>query len=284
VFTKLYKEFEMKKFMKWTGISLGGLIGVILLAGLVLRFVGMRKLTQSYSGIQVETMNIPGDPDAVARGKHVATIWGCAKCHGKDLGGTVLIDNPFLGTIPSSNLTAGHGGVGGSYTDADWIRAIRHSLKPDDLPVLFMNNYSVLSDQDLGDLIAYLKQIPPVDSDHPAMEFGPILPIVPAVGFLSPAAEGIDHSAPRPAAPLSGATAEYGKYLSTICVECHGTYLPGKLEDWNREEFIHALQTGALPDGKPFGSGMKTYSEMNDTELTALWLYFQSLQSQASQD
>jgi cytochrome c553 len=274
----------MKKFIKWTGILLGGLIGLVLLTSLALYAVGMKKLTRSYPNIRIETISIPNDPNTIARGEHVATIWGCAKCHGKNFGGTVIIDNPFLGTIPSSNLTAGNGGVGNSYTDADWIRAIRHGVKPDDQPVVFMNDYSGLSDQDLGDLIAFLKQISPVDSDHPAMDFGPIIPIVPAVGFLSPSAEGMDHSAPRPADPVPGATVEYGKYLSTICIECHGTYLADKLENWNQEEFIQAIQTGVQLNGKPFGSGMKTYSDLNETELTALWLYFQSLQSQASRD
>ena len=38
-----------------------------------------------------------------------------------------------------------------------------------------------VSDQDLGALIAYLKQVPPVDSDYPAMHVGPLSAIALAV-------------------------------------------------------------------------------------------------------
>jgi len=133
-----------------------------------------------------------------------------------------------------------------------------------------------MSDRDLGALNAYLKQIPPVDSDYPAMHFGPIVPIAPAVGLFTPAAELIDHDAPRPADPAPGATKEYGRYLSVICAGCHGNSVAGKLEKWNQEDFIRTIHTGVLPDGKQLGPTMssKTFSEMNDMELSALWLYF----------
>jgi mono/diheme cytochrome c family protein len=144
---------------------------------------------------------------------------------------------------------------------------------------MFMYNYSTMSDRDLGDLIAYLEQVPPVDSNYPATRPGPISAIAPAVGLFMPAAELINHDAPRPADPVPGATIEYGKYLSTLCTECHGTSLAGKLAKWKQEDFIRALQTGVLPDGRRLSSAMPrgTFGEMTDTELAALLLYLQSL-------
>ncbi len=65
----------MKNIMKWTGIALGGLIGIALLAGVALYPGGKEKLTRSYPGIRVETVNIPTGPDAVARGRHIAIVW-----------------------------------------------------------------------------------------------------------------------------------------------------------------------------------------------------------------
>jgi mono/diheme cytochrome c family protein len=275
----------MKNIMKWTGIVLGGLVGLAVLAGLALYPSGMKKLTRSYPDIPVETVNIPTDLDAVARGRHIAIVWECTKCHGEDLSGMLLADDPFLGTIPAPNLTPGSGGIATSYTDADWIRAIRHGVKPNSRGEIFMYDYSTMSDQDLGDLIAYLKQIPPVDSDYPAMRVGPIIPIAPAVGLFTPAAELIDHGAPRPADPVPDATIEYGRYLSAICFECHSASLAGKLEKWNEEDFIRAVRTGVLPNGRQLPAAMspKTFGEMNDTELTALWLYLQSLPAVTSQ-
>jgi mono/diheme cytochrome c family protein len=272
----------MKNFLKWTGIVLGGLLVLTVLAGLVFYLVGMKKLTQTYPNIKVETVNIPIDTEAIARGKHIATIWSCTKCHGADLSGTLMMNDPVegsiptFGAIPASNLTSGNGGITNSYTDTDWIRAIRHGVMPDSQVEIFMNNYSSMDDQDLGDLIAYLKQIPPVDTNYPEMRYGPIFPIAPAVGLFTPAAELIDHGAPRPTEPVPGATQEYGRYLSVICLNCHSSKLADKLKKWRQEDFIRTFHNGVLPDGKPLGPTMssKGFREMNDMELTALWLYF----------
>jgi mono/diheme cytochrome c family protein len=270
----------MKKIMKWTGIILGGLIALLALTGVVLYPIGMEKLTQTYPNIAVETAHIPTDSDAVARGRHISIVWACTKCHGEGLSGMLLADDPILGTIPASSLTSGKEGIAKSYTNTDWIRAIHHGVKPNGRVEIFMyDSYSTMSDQDLGDLITYLKQVPPVDSDYPAMRFGSLFPIAPAVGLFTPAAELIDYDAPHAANPAPRATIEYGRYLSAICSECHSSDLASKLEQWKQDDFIRALQTGVLPNGKHLGPAMplKTYGEMNDTELTALWLYLQSL-------
>ena len=273
----------MFKIMKWVGLIFGVLVCLAIAASLALYPMGMKRLTQSYPNIAVETVNIPTGPDAVTRGKHVAILWGCSKCHGEGMSGKLLTNDPILGTIPASNLTSGQGGIAQPYTDTDWIRAIRHGVKPSGRVEVFMYDYySTLSDQDLGDLIAYLKQIPAVDSDFPAMRFGPVIPVAPAIGLFRPAAELIDHGAPRPADPAPGTTSEYGKYLSVLCAECHSANLAKKLKNWRQADFIRALRTGVLPDGKHLGPAMplNTYGEMSDTELTALWLYFQSSPSE----
>ena len=62
----------MKKFLKWTGIVLGGLIVLTVLTGLVMYPIGMNKITKTYPNITVESVSIPTDADAVARGGHVA--------------------------------------------------------------------------------------------------------------------------------------------------------------------------------------------------------------------
>lgn len=275
----------MNPIIKWIGFVLGGLIGLTFLTGLALYPIGMKKLTQTYPNIAVETVNIPADADAAVRGRHIATVWACTKCHGTDLSGTLITNDPIdgsiplMGTVPTSNLTSGEGGIAKSYTDADWVRAIRHGVKPDGQVEIMMFDYSTMSDQDLGDLIAYLKQIPPVDTNYPEIHYGPVIPIAPAIGIFAPVAESIDHNARHQTNPIPGATIEYGKYLSAICAGCHGNSITRIVGKWDREEFILALNSGVLPDGSQLGPTMssKTFREMNDTELAALWLYFQSL-------
>ena len=273
----------MKKFLKWASIVLGGLLGLTVLAGLVLYSIGMKKLTRTYPNLKVESVNIPTDSEAIARGEHIATIWSCTNCHGADLSGTIMTNDPvegsipILGVVPASNLTSGNGGIAGTYTDADWIRAVRHGVKPDGQVEIYMYEYfSKMSDQDLGDLISYLKQLAPVDSDTTAKHYGPILPIFAAIGIFPPAAEQIDHNAHLLADPIAGDTKEYGRYLSAICSGCHGSSVGKKFEKWSEGDFIRAFHTGVLPDGRKLGPTMSsnTFSEMNDSELTALWLYF----------
>ena len=271
----------MKKFIKWSSIVLGGLFVLIVVAGLVLYPIGMKKLNQTYPDIVVETVPIPTDADALARGKHIATIWACTRCHGENLSGRVITNDPvagmvpLIGTIPASNLTSGKGGIA-SYTDTDWVRAIRHGVIPSGQVEALMFDYSTMSDQDLGDLIAYLKQVPRIDTNYPEMAYGPILPVLSNIGLLTPAAEKINHSAPRPADPTPGATVEYGAYLSAVCSACHGNSIGYTVNKWEQAEFVRTFQTGVLSNGRPFGPTMSsnTFREMTDTELTALWLYF----------
>ena len=274
----------MKRFIEWTAIVLGGLFVLPPLTGLVLYPIGTNKLNQTHPNIVVETVNIRTDSDAVARGRHIATIWVCTRCHGEDLSGAIISNDPLsgivpiMGTIPAPNLTSGKGGIATSYTDTDWVRAIRHGVMPEGRGEVLMFDYSTMSDQDLGDLIAYLKQIPPVDTNYPEMRYGPLIPIVSEVGLLPLAAEQIDHGAPRPADPAPGATVEYGGYLSAICTACHGNGIGNAVQKWKQDDFIHTFNTGVLSDGRTFGPTMssETFRELTDMELDALWLYFTS--------
>lgn len=267
-----------------TAVVFGALIGLILIAGVVLYFIGKGKLSKTYPDIKVEQVKIPDDSDAIARGRHIAVIWSCTRCHGNNLGGKLITNDPIegsvplLGTIPASNLTSGKGGIAGSYTNADWVRAIRHGVKPNGQVEVFMYNYSTMSNRDLGDLIFYLKQIQPVDSDKPEMSYGPILPVLSIVGLFTPVAETIDQNVPRPADPVPGATKEYGKYLSALCTSCHGSGIVAPLQaKYKQDEFIRSIRTGVLPNGTQIDRAMppSIFGEMKDTELTALWLYLQ---------
>ena len=152
----------MNRFLKWTALVVGALFVLVAIAGVVLYPMGMKKLNQSYAILPVETVKVPTDADAIARGKHIATIWACTTCHGENLSGWVITKDPIqrtvplLATIPASNLTSGKGGIATSYTDTDWVRAIRHGVTPEGQVEVLMFDYSTMSDQDLGDLIAYL--------------------------------------------------------------------------------------------------------------------------------
>ena len=222
-------------------------------------------------------------------------------CHGDNLAGTVVFDDPALAFIASSNLTAGASGIGATYSDEDWVRAIRHGVGPDNQPLLVMPaaEFYYLSDADLGNLIAYLKSLPPVDNDPGQSRttlLGRTLIAAGAFGDIINA-ETIDHEK-RPAAPPPGVTATYGEYLinNTGCRTCHGAELAGgkhpdpaappapnltrggELGGWSEADFIRALREGQTPSGRRLQAAFMPWSQFRhftDQELQAIWLYLQ---------
>ena len=107
------------------------------------------------------------DAAAVARGKHlVEARYGCTVCHGSDLAGGVMIDDPAIGSVLGPNLTQGKGGRTAGYTMADWDRIVRHGVKPDGSPaVMPSEDFFKMSDAELSDIVAYVRARPAVDAE-----------------------------------------------------------------------------------------------------------------------
>ncbi len=289
----------MDKVLKWVGIVLGGLIGLLIVVGLVIYIAGGARFNKKYD-IQAEEVSIPTDAESIALGEYLVTTRGCMDCHGENLGGTVLLDDPALATLPAPNLTSGAGGIGGQMSDEQWVLAIRHGVGRDGHGLIIMPSaeYWYLSDRHLGAIIAYLKQAPPVDSSLPARRLGPMGRLGILTGMLPPAMPDlIDHTGPRPPAPEPGVTVEYGEYVTRLCTGCHGPDLAGappdqpgglpypnltpagELGNWTEEDFITAMRTGVKPSGAELAEAMpwRTIGQATDEELKAIWLYLESL-------
>jgi mono/diheme cytochrome c family protein len=127
----------MKKFLKWVGIVLAALVGLIILALIVIYFRAEARLDSKFVPPR-EALTVPTDDAPLAYGKRIFQFRGCEACHGEQLEGKVYLSDPALGEVNASNLTTGLGGVGGGYTDADWVAAIRYGIRPDGTPLLFM--------------------------------------------------------------------------------------------------------------------------------------------------
>lgn len=292
----------LKKILKWVGIGLGVIIVLAIVAIGIQYARGQSKLSQTYK-IPVEQVAIPTDAASIERGKQLATVM-CAGCHSDNLAGTSFFDDPGLGSIPAKNLTRGKGGIGGTYTDADWVRTLRHGVRPDGTSVFVMpsKDFYYLSDTDLGSLIAYLKTVPPIDQEWGPKQFTPMGNILIGVGVFddSMMAEKINHTAPRPVAPAVGVTKEYGDYLARVqgCRNCHGAQLSGgKVDDpsvkllgpnltpggelvaWSEADFVKAIRTGVTPSGHQIDKTMpwEMFAKHSDDELKAMFRYLQSL-------
>lgn len=294
----------MKKVLKWIGVTLAGLVGLVIVAALAGFVAASSKINQSYE-VPVSAVAIPDDEAAIARGEHLVwAVAGCTECHGDNLGGLLLVDDPALGTFYGSNLTAGTGGAGAHFSLEDWVRAIRHGVGTDGKPLLLMpsNTYHALPDEDLGAMLAYLQSLEPVDSQVPEQRLGPLgYAMVIMEPVVVPAAL-INHTAPVQTAVAPGVTADYGKYLVDVghCRSCHGEALNGQppapgldqpparnltpggqLVGWSEEDFIQTIRTGVTPGGhalrKPMTSALIHVQRQTDDELRAIFLYLQSL-------
>jgi len=111
------------------------------------------------------------NPGWVVAGGHFASaVAQCRFCHGADLAGKRVIDDPWLGRPYASNLTRGRGGVGSSYRVADWVRAIRFGVGQGGRSLLLQpsEHLSAICHIDLAAVIAFLRQVPAVDRELPA--------------------------------------------------------------------------------------------------------------------
>jgi mono/diheme cytochrome c family protein len=247
---------------------------------------------------------------AVARGKHlVESRFVCIECHGADFGGGKMMDDPAMGTVMGPNLTTGQGSRTADYTAADWDRAVRHGIRHDGTAsVMPADDFARMSDRELSDVVSYIRSMPPVDKEMPAVAPGPVLTMLLATGKLKPVAvdpEVIpDHQAAHPVEPPPVAPdAAYGQTIANVCTGCHGAGLAGgpilrgppswppaanitpagPIGQWTFDDFSKFLETGTRPDGslvkEPMTLAVKYTKNLTETERQALWTYLQTVPS-----
>jgi mono/diheme cytochrome c family protein len=242
---------------------------------------------------------------AVERGKHLVTArYPCRACHGENFGGGTMIDAFPIGKLLGPNLTTGTGSRTLQYTPADWDHIVRHGVLPDGTPaVMPSEDFLEMSDQELSDIVSYIRSLPAVDNTVPAPSFGPLGKFLVATGELKPAATVITHASSHKAVPPAPTpTADFGKHLAGTCVGCHRTDFsggpipggdpswpparnitpaPGALAGWTYEHFTTLVRDGKRPDGTaildPMTLVLPYLRQATDTELQALFAYLQSL-------
>jgi mono/diheme cytochrome c family protein len=286
----------MRKFLKWLGIGLVVLVGLVVTAALVLYFMGRSTLNKTRT-VTPLAVSIPNDEASLDRGEHMVDV-NCTSCHGADLAGDVLLDDPMIGTIYTPNIT----GLADRRTDQQLVLAIRHAVGADGRQILAMPSeaFAHFSAEDLGAIIAYLKTVPYIEKETPPPDLSFIAHIMVAAGVMGDlsAAEIIDHDGPFTRMPEVGANQAYGEYLSALCASCHGEDLSGAqppiqgspiapnltpgggLAAWSEAEFIQTIRTGVTPSGHqmdPEYMPWKSWAKFHDEELQAIWLYLASL-------
>ncbi|WAP70100.1 cytochrome c [Jiella pelagia] len=204
-----------------------GLIVILLIAGGVL-FVLLQPNRLDPGQIAAE-----GSGDA-ARGERMFWAGGCVSCHApakaegddrlKLSGGAPL--NTQFGTFHAPNISPDPEDGIGNWTLADFANAMQRGVDPEGrhlYPAFPYTSYVRMQKQDVADLWAFLKTLPPVKGAAPGNDLAFPFNIRPAVGlwklaFLGDGSPAIDLPADASEA------ARLGQYLVEgpgHCGECH---------------------------------------------------------------
>lgn len=284
--------------LKRIGLALGGLVVLTIISVYAL---SSYRLNRRHDVFPLPPLTLSNDPETLGRGGHIATSFGmCAQCHGADLGGQLYLDGGPLGVVYGPNLTRGKGGIGGTLSDEDWVRAIRHGVGRNGASLLVMPSETLtyLADADLAALVSYLKQLAPVDRAVPPTKLRFVGRALLASGKLPLlAAEKVRKIPPRKTVDRTPSV-DYGLYIANVasCRGCHRPNLsggpmqapgappapnltPAGIGRWTEADFVRAMRTGVRPNGKALHPVMpwQTYRQMTDDELHAVWVYLKSV-------
>lgn len=289
------------------------------LAGIIV--VGAIVALGVYWGITIPAVvpasALPAYTPSLANGKTIFNVGGCASCHAvpkqpdrERLGGGLALTSPF-GTFYVPNISPDpHDGIGG-WTEAEFVTALQKGTSPRGthyFPAFPYTTYQRAKVQDVRDLFAYLKTLPPVAGKVRDHDVGFPFNIRRNLGvwkflFLD--------GKPFEPDPAQSEQHNRGAYLVNglgHCAECHSPRNPlggiiaaqrfaggpnpeGKgwipnitqkdLSDWSVKTFAYFLETGSTPDGDSVGGSMtsviRNTSELDDATRMAMSVYLKSL-------
>jgi len=290
----------MKKAVKFFGWALAGLVVLCLIAAAAAHLLAERKLHRSID-VKVAPVAFVNDEASIARGKYLFQSRGCSECHGDNGAGKQVVDDAGGLRVWSPNISPGPGSVVTKYTEVDWVRTIRHGVKPDKRPILIMpsEDYNRFTDADLSAIVAYARSMPPAKGEAARFELPLIVKALYAADLIPDAPQRINHALPPATAVAEGPTPEHGAYVANMCKGCHGDAfrggkIPGAPPDWpaaadltaratyatydSTDKFKAMLRSGKRPTGEaikvmPFPS----LGALNDTDVEALYLYLKTL-------
>ena len=237
-------------------------------------WLGDRKIDRRVDIRVVPVAYAKPTPQVLQLGKYLFESRGCGECHGMDGAGRVMIEEGNGMFVRTPDITSARVAMVANYTEADWVRAIRHGVDPAGRALLIMpsEDYNRMNDGDLAALVAYIRSLPPGRGTLAEVRLPAIVRAMYGVGVFKDASEKIDHRLP-PAAPIAVAeTPEHGGYVAGMCSGCHGAALsggriPGSPPDWppasnltpgegsamhaypSVQAFMAMLRTGKRPDG-----------------------------------
>jgi mono/diheme cytochrome c family protein len=250
-------------------------------------------------------------------GKTMFFAGGCAGCHatpGQEdktrLGGGLGLKSPF-GTFYVPNISPDPKDGIGNWTEAHFVTALWKGTSPNEqhyFPALPYTSYQRMKLEDVRDLFAYMKTLPPVAGRIRGHDLRSPFNIRRGVGlwkllFLD--------GKPFEPDPRKSAQWNRGAYLVNgpgHCAECHSPrnvagaiiesqrfaggpnpdgegWIPNitqkGLADWSEKDIAYMLETGMTPDGDSVGSSMtevvRNCSQLSAEDHAAIAAYVKSL-------
>ncbi len=254
----------------------------------------------------------------LANGKTMFLAGGCASCHATPkqeektrLGGGLGLKSPF-GTFFTPNISPDRrDGIGG-WSEADFVTAMWKGTAPDGshyYPAFPYTSYQRMKLEDVRDLFAYLKTLPPVEGkprDHDLPFYLKIRRLLGGWNFLF-----LDGQQFKPD-PSKSEEWNRGAYLVNgpgHCAECHSprnvpgaiiagerfaggpdpeggdgwipNITPAGIGDYSQRDIERILETGDMPNGDSVGGAMTAVvdniSKISAADRAAIALYLKSL-------
>jgi mono/diheme cytochrome c family protein len=250
----------------------------------------------------------PRSPAAQAdpgKGGYIFALAGGCGCHMGEAGlmaGGAPFEGPF-GVVYPPNITPDPNTGLGNWSDQEIIDAIRLGHTPEGeqlFPIMPYPTFSHMSDEDVQNLVAFLRTLPPIENSVPERQLNFEVPPFSAM-------------APAPAtAPTSGV--ERGAYIVNAiahCGDCHTPFNPDGTPDfskmlagaviegqlapnitpheetgigsWSEQDIARLLQTGQRPGNEPPAAGLMAlvveggYKDMTDADALAVAAYLKTV-------
>jgi mono/diheme cytochrome c family protein len=175
---------------------LATLAGLAAAGASVAAWLGDRKLRRSVA-VRVVPVPFTNDPAALKAGSDLYEQRGCAQCHGADGTGRIVHDENGL-FVRAPDITMHSGTAASTYSEGDWVRAIRHGVDQAGHALLFMpcEEYNQLTDTQLAALVAYVRGLPPAAGEGAIVRLPFHLRALYGMGLMQDATEKIDHRRP----------------------------------------------------------------------------------------
>jgi mono/diheme cytochrome c family protein len=239
------------------------------------------------------THPIPTDQASIGRGDRLVRTRGCRGCHGEDLAGQLMWEFALAPNIAALSR---------SETAAVFEAALRHGIGRDGRALYSMPSYNFirLRDEDVADMIAYLRTVPVVTKDLPRGSLPWRLRRDIAMGNDSAVPQYLDQVPPLRRAGDPDSRITRGEYLAmTTCNECHGLGLradwPWDIEtapdlvvvmSYPEADFRRLMATGIAIGGRELelmsSVARERFANFTEQEVTDLYAFLRDMGARAA--